>query len=65
MVRNPSLRRRLLLFVSVPLLAVLVCGGVINYVIGLHYANKVYDEEFVPVVRMLRQAGMIETQTEA
>lgn len=43
MVRNPSLRRRLLLFVSVPLLAVLICGGIINYVIGLHYANKVYD----------------------
>ncbi len=43
MVRNPSLRRRLLLFVSMPLLAVLVCGGIINYVIGLHYANKVYD----------------------
>ncbi|HEX7368676.1 MAG TPA: sensor histidine kinase N-terminal domain-containing protein [Rhodanobacteraceae bacterium] len=43
MVRNPSLRRRLLLFVSVPLLALLVCGGIINYVIGLHYANKVYD----------------------
>ncbi|WHZ18581.1 MAG: hypothetical protein OJF55_000730 [Rhodanobacteraceae bacterium] len=43
MVRNPSLRRRLLLFVAVPLLAVLVCGGIINYVIGLHYANKVYD----------------------
>ncbi|HVX05735.1 MAG TPA: sensor histidine kinase N-terminal domain-containing protein [Rhodanobacteraceae bacterium] len=43
MIRNPSLRRRLLLFVSIPLLAVLVCGGVINYVIGLHYANKVYD----------------------
>ncbi|MGH8191577.1 MAG: sensor histidine kinase N-terminal domain-containing protein [Rhodanobacteraceae bacterium] len=43
MVRNPSLRRRLLLFVALPLLAVLVCGGIINYVIGLHYANKVYD----------------------
>jgi two-component system sensor histidine kinase TctE len=43
MIRNPSLRRRLLLFVSIPLLAVLVCGGIINYVIGLHYANKVYD----------------------
>jgi two-component system sensor histidine kinase TctE len=43
MVRNPSLRRRLLLFVSLPLLAVLICGGIINYVIGLHYANKVYD----------------------
>lgn len=43
MIRNPSLRRRLLLFVSIPLLALLVCGGIINYVIGLHYANKVYD----------------------
>jgi two-component system sensor histidine kinase TctE len=43
MIRNPSLRRRLLLFVSVPLLAVLVGGGIVNYVIGLHYANKVYD----------------------
>ena len=28
-------------------------------------ANRWYDEEFVPVIRMLRQAGMIETQTEA
>lgn len=43
MVRNPSLRRRLLLFVSLPLLATLVCGGVVNYVVGLHYANAVYD----------------------
>lgn len=43
MTRNPSLRGRLLLFVAIPLLAVLVCGGIINYVIGLHYANKVYD----------------------
>lgn len=43
MVRNPSLRRRLLLLVAVPLLAVLVCAGIINYAIGLHYANKVYD----------------------
>ena len=43
MVRNPSLRRRLLLFVSLPLLAVLIGGGIINYVIGLHYANTIYD----------------------
>ena len=28
-------------------------------------ARRWHDEEFVPVVRMLRQAGMIETQTEA
>ena len=28
-------------------------------------ARRWYDEEFVPVVRMVRQAGMIDTQTEA
>lgn len=28
-------------------------------------AQRWHDEEFVPVIRMLRQAGMIETQTEA
>jgi hypothetical protein len=28
-------------------------------------AQRWYDEEFVPVVRMLRQAGLIDTQTEA
>ncbi len=28
-------------------------------------ARRWHDEEFVPVVRMLRQAGLIETQTEA
>lgn len=28
-------------------------------------AQRWHDDEFVPVVRMLRQAGMIETQTEA
>lgn len=28
-------------------------------------AQRWYDEEFVPVVRMLRQAGMIDSQTEA
>jgi hypothetical protein len=28
-------------------------------------AQRWHDEEFVPVVRMLRQAGMIDTQTEA
>lgn len=43
MAHKPSLRRRLLLLVSVPLLAVLVSGGIINYVIGLHFANKAFD----------------------
>jgi hypothetical protein len=28
-------------------------------------AQRWYDEEFVPVVRMVRQAGLIDTQTEA
>jgi hypothetical protein len=35
------------------------------YLDRLTVAQRWYDEEFVPVVRMLRQAGMIETQTEA
>lgn len=34
------------------------------YLDRLTVARRWYDEEFVPVVRMLRQAGMIETQTE-
>lgn len=36
-----------------------------RYLDRLTVARRWYDEEFVPVVRMLRQAGMIETQTEA
>jgi hypothetical protein len=36
-----------------------------RYLDRLTVAQRWYDEEFVPVVRMLRQAGMIETQTEA
>ncbi|MFI7678807.1 chromosome partitioning protein ParB [Actinophytocola sp. NPDC049390] len=36
-----------------------------RYLDRLIVAQRWYDEEFVPVVRMLRQAGMIETQTEA
>jgi hypothetical protein len=36
-----------------------------RYLDRLTVAQRWYDEEFVPVVRMLRQAAMIETQTEA
>ncbi|MFL6119956.1 chromosome partitioning protein ParB [Actinophytocola sp.] len=36
-----------------------------RYLDRVTVATRWYDEEFVPVVRMLRQAGMIETQTEA
>ncbi|MGB3441885.1 MAG: chromosome partitioning protein ParB [Actinophytocola sp.] len=36
-----------------------------RYLDRLTVAQRWHDEEFVPVVRMLRQAGMIETQTEA
>ena len=36
-----------------------------RYLDRLTVAQRWYDEEFVPVVRMLRQAGMIEAQTEA
>lgn len=36
-----------------------------RYLDRLTVAQRWHDEEFVPVVRMLRQAAMIETQTEA
>jgi hypothetical protein len=36
-----------------------------QYLDRVTVGQRWYEEEFVPVVRMLRQAGMIETQTEA
>ncbi len=53
--RKPSLKRRLLLFVAAPLLAVLVCGGIISYAIGMHYANKVYDRWLLDSARAIGQ----------
>ncbi|HJU27130.1 MAG TPA: sensor histidine kinase N-terminal domain-containing protein, partial [Rhodanobacteraceae bacterium] len=56
MTRNsPSLRRRLLLLVALPLCAVLVCGAALTYGLALFYANRVYDRWLLDSVRALGQ----------
>ncbi len=52
---SPSLRRRLLLFVALPLCAVLVCGAALTYWLALTYANRVYDRWLLDSARALGQ----------
>jgi two-component system sensor histidine kinase TctE len=53
--RSPSLRRRLLLFLLVPMLVLLVLDAGVTYAVALHYANKVHDEDLAKDVRTLAQ----------
>jgi len=53
--RSHSLKRRLLLFVGVPLCAVLVCGAALTYGLALYYANRVYDRWLLDSARALGQ----------
>jgi two-component system sensor histidine kinase TctE len=53
--RNPSLKRRLLLLVGLPLCAVLVCGAALTYGIAVYYANRVYDRWLLDSARALGQ----------
>lgn len=55
MTRHPSLRRRLLRFVALPLCAVLVCGAALTYGLALYYANRVYDRWLLDSARALGQ----------
>ncbi|MBS0433230.1 MAG: sensor histidine kinase N-terminal domain-containing protein [Proteobacteria bacterium] len=52
---SPSLRRRLLLFVALPLCAVLVCGAALTYGLALFYANRVYDRWLLDSAHALGQ----------
>ncbi|HJU08756.1 MAG TPA: sensor histidine kinase N-terminal domain-containing protein [Rhodanobacteraceae bacterium] len=52
---SPSLRRRLLLFVALPLSAVLICGAALTYGLALFYANRVYDRWLLDSARALGQ----------
>jgi len=52
---SPSLRRRLLLFVALPLCGVLVCGAALTYGLALYYANRVYDRWLLDSARALGQ----------
>jgi two-component system sensor histidine kinase TctE len=56
MTRNsPSLRRRLLLFVALPLSALLVAGAALTYGLAMYYANSVYDRWLLDSARALGQ----------
>ncbi|MGH8163960.1 MAG: sensor histidine kinase N-terminal domain-containing protein, partial [Rhodanobacteraceae bacterium] len=55
MTRHPSLKRRLLRFVALPLCAVLVCGAALTYGLALYYANRVYDRWLLDSARALGQ----------
>lgn len=52
---SPSLKRRLMLLVGLPLCAVLVCGAALTYGLALYYANRVYDRWLLDSARALGQ----------
>ncbi|MDQ6648182.1 MAG: sensor histidine kinase N-terminal domain-containing protein [Pseudomonadota bacterium] len=52
---SPSLRRRLLLFLLVPMLTLLVADAVVTYLVALGYANRVHDNDLSNDVRTLAQ----------
>ena len=54
-IRSPSLRRRLLLFLLVPMLSLLVIDAVVTYAVALSYANRVHDNDLAGDVRTLAQ----------
>lgn len=54
-VRPPSLRRRLLLFLLVPMAALLLIDAVVTYVVALNYSNRVHDGDLSDDVRTLAQ----------
>lgn len=53
--RSPSLKRRLLLLVALPLGAVLVCGAALTYGLALYYADRIYDRWLLDSARALGQ----------
>ncbi|MGB7757516.1 MAG: sensor histidine kinase N-terminal domain-containing protein [Salinisphaera sp.] len=59
--RRPSLRRRLLLFLLVPMLVILTTDAVITYFVALTYANRVHDEDLADDARTL--ATMLQTRS--
>ncbi|MGA9423149.1 MAG: ATP-binding protein [Rhodanobacteraceae bacterium] len=57
--RRPSLRRRLLLFLIVPVLIALLLDAVLTYLVALAYANHVHDtdlrDDAMTVAKMLKR----------
>lgn len=55
MTRPPSLRRRLLTILVVPLALAWIGSGALIYVLALHYANLSYDRSLVDTARALER----------
>jgi len=53
--KSPSLRRRLLLFLLVPMLALLLVDGAVTYYVALSYSNRVHDSGLEDDLRTLAQ----------
>ena len=58
--KPPSLRRRLLQFLLIPMLALLLVDALVTYAMALTYANRVHDNDLVDDVRTLAQMFMSE-----
>ncbi|WP_343162748.1 ATP-binding protein [Oleiagrimonas sp. C23AA] len=59
--RRPSLRRRLLLYLLVPMLALLLVDAVVTYAVSLAYSNRVHDRDLADDAVTL--ATMLRTQS--
>ena len=55
MLRAPSLRRRLLTILAVPLALAWIGSGALIYVLALHYANVNYDRSLIETARALER----------
>lgn len=53
--RRPSLRRRLLFFLLVPMGALLLVDAVVTYAVALDYSNRVHDNDLCDDVRTVAQ----------
>jgi two-component system sensor histidine kinase TctE len=53
--KRPSLRRRLLLFLLVPMGVLLLLDAVVTYTVALDYSNRVHDNDLSDDVRTLAQ----------
>jgi two-component system sensor histidine kinase TctE len=61
MTRPPSLRRRLLTILVVPLALAWIGSGALIYILALHYANLSYDRSLVDTARALERMARSES----
>jgi len=62
--RPPSLRRRLLAFLVLPMALAWLVSGVLVYVLALHYANVNYDHSLIDALRALERMMRSESRYE-